>query len=73
MALMSIDEYRSTCFTKKSKPSPGTVKSWIKKGEVYGKKIGLKYYVDPNITIIVPVDPLVNRILLEDATKKKYI
>lgn len=42
---MTAKEYRETYFTKNSRPTLQTIKTWIRKGEIEGKKIGRQYYV----------------------------
>ena len=46
MTLMTIGEFREA-FSKKSKPDPRTVVAWIKKGDIFGKKFGGQWYIDP--------------------------
>lgn len=43
--LMSAQEYRETQFTPESRPALDTIKSWIRKGELAGKRIGRLYFV----------------------------
>ena len=45
--LMTIGEFRQT-FSKHSKPDPRTVIAWIKKGDLFGRKFGGQWYIDPN-------------------------
>lgn len=47
MALMKIYEYQQR-FTPKSRPTSATVKRWISKKTIYGKKLGRTWYVDPD-------------------------
>lgn len=45
--LMSVEEFRQQ-FTQDSRPDPRTVRSWIQKGQVFGQRIGRRWYVDPD-------------------------
>ena len=46
MAWVSIKEYKESAFSKSSRPDSRTVRSWIKKGKIKGRKIGTKFYVE---------------------------
>jgi len=41
-----IKEYLDNTFTPKSRPAVNTIKSWIEKGKIPGRKIGGLYYVE---------------------------
>lgn len=47
MTLMTIGEFREQ-FSKKSKPDPRTVIAWIKKGDLFGRKFGGQWFIDPD-------------------------
>jgi len=49
---MSVQEFRETCFTEHSRPALATIKSWIKSGELAGKRIGRLYFVVTDDAII---------------------
>ena len=61
MALMSITEYREKCFSEGSAPCKKTVLKWIRDGDIYAKKIGGKFYIDPDKEEFVPVNGLVTK------------
>tara|TARA_B100001079_G_scaffold190327_1_gene164182 strand:+ start:11373 stop:11576 length:204 start_codon:yes stop_codon:yes gene_type:complete len=48
MRLMSIQQFRKTSdvFEPGSMPSENTLRAWIDDGEIPGKRIGRKYYID---------------------------
>lgn len=46
MKLMNISEYRRKRFVGTQAPSLSTLKRWIQSGEIPGRKIGGRYYVD---------------------------
>ena len=43
---MLVSEYRKKRFTPKSRPSEKTIKRWIVKGDLPGRKVGGLFYVD---------------------------
>lgn len=45
--LMTIGRYIEQTFEEGSRPDPRTVKSWIERGIIRGKKIGRDYFVYP--------------------------
>lgn len=45
--LMRVEEFRQQ-FTPDSRPDPRTVRAWIERGEVWGRRIGGRWYVDPD-------------------------
>lgn len=47
MPWMTITEYQETYFTVRSKPSRNTVKAWVDRKELVGRKFGGQWYVDP--------------------------
>lgn len=48
MKLQTIQQFRKSrdVFEPESMPSENTLRSWIDEGEIPGKRIGRKYYVD---------------------------
>lgn len=65
MPWMTISEYQETHFTKRSMPSRNTVKSWIVRGDLAGKKMGGQWYVDPDVASVATDNELVLRVLRE--------
>jgi len=53
MALMTIDEYRNTYFTQRSRPAPRTIRRWIEEQRIYGERRGRTYYVDPEKELMI--------------------
>jgi len=51
MALQKLSVFRNS-FEESSRPQIRTIIRWINSGEIYGRKIGGNYYVDPNISLI---------------------
>ena len=51
MAWQKISQFRNS-FEEGSKPQTETIIKWIKSGELYGRKFGNQWYVDPNISIM---------------------
>ena len=47
MALMRLNEFRDT-FAEGSRPDPRTIVGWIQGGQLYGKRWGKVWYVDPD-------------------------
>lgn len=45
--LMTIGRYIEQTFEEGSRPDPRTVKSWIERGIIRGRKIGRDYFVYP--------------------------
>ncbi|MCU7836488.1 MAG: hypothetical protein KZQ83_14720 [gamma proteobacterium symbiont of Taylorina sp.] len=46
MRLMSVRDYIDLNFVGNDKPTPKTIKNWIDKGILPGKKLGGKFWVD---------------------------
>ena len=51
MALQKLSVFRNS-FEKSSRPQIRTIIKWINSGEIYGRKIGGNYYVDPEVSLI---------------------
>lgn len=64
MPWMTITEYQ-THFTEKSRPSRNTVKSWVERGDLVGKKMGGQWYVNPDVASVATDNELVLRVLRE--------
>lgn len=45
MLMMTAKQYREENFAEGSRPDIATIRGWIKRGELPGKKIGGTYYV----------------------------
>ena len=43
---ITVNEYISSYFTEKSRPSPQAVRHWIKRRYISGRVLGRTYYVD---------------------------
>ncbi len=63
MKLMTIDEYRETCYTTASKPSRRKLIRLIKDGVIHGKKHGKVYYVNIEAEDNLTGNPLVDKVL----------
>jgi len=59
--LMKISQYRREAFAKGSEPSIRTLRNWIDKDILQGKRFGEQYYVE--IESQTPVNDLVNKVL----------
>lgn len=47
MALQKLSVFRAS-FDERSRPKIDTIVAWIKSGQIYGRKYGKIYYVDPD-------------------------
>jgi len=61
MKYISVREYIDTNFTGKDKPTPRTIRNWIDKGELAGKKIGGKIWVE--LSLVSTGNPLADKVL----------
>jgi len=52
MAWQKISQFREDAFEEGSKPQIRTIIGWIESGELYGRKFGNQWYVDPDISIV---------------------
>jgi len=52
MAWQKISQFRDDAFEEGSKPQIRTIINWIEAGELYGRKFGGQWYVDPDISIV---------------------
>ena len=66
MPLLSIQEYCEKLFTPDSRPSHATVRRWIREGDLAGRRIGKKFFVD-SAAVDSGGNPLVERILRDVA------
>lgn len=62
--LMTITVFQNKCFDKDSRPCKKTIMKWIRDGEIYAKKIGGMYYIDPDKEEFTPVNSLVTKAIL---------
>lgn len=69
MALIRLSEYRERYFEGKA-PDPRTLIAQIKRGEIYGRKLGGLWFVDPAMPLDLlpeeldePLHPLAEQIL----------
>ena len=46
---MTTREFRDKCFAPNSKPTDTSIRNWIKRGALKGKKLGGTYYVIINV------------------------
>lgn len=46
MQLMTLKAFKARYFTPSSAPSDVTIKRWIEEGEIAGRKLGGKYFID---------------------------
>jgi len=60
MALQKISQFRNNAFEKGSKPQIETIVGWIQSGELYGRKLGGLWYVDPDILMVPDKKPKPN-------------
>ena len=63
MKYITVEEYIALRYTKMAPPSKRTIIRMINDGDVPGKKVGRRYYVDMNAEIHRTGNPLVNRVL----------
>lgn len=64
MQLMTVQRFREQYFEAESRPSLNTLRKWIDEGEIRGKRIGNRYYIDEDGWQSSEVDnPLVARVL----------
>ena len=64
MPLIKLSKYRQETFKEGSRPAINTLKKWVDKGELKGKKIGSMYFIDTDQRQeITPVNELVLKAL----------
>ena len=63
MKYMGIAEYQKKRFTEESRPELKTLRSWIDNGELPGKRIGRKYFVNITLEEKATGNPLVDKVL----------
>lgn len=63
MKLISLKAFQERYFAKGEAPTEKTIKAWINKSEIPGRKLGGKYYVDC-ASFEGCNDELVSRVLL---------
>lgn len=63
MKLISIEEYRTTCFAGESKPSLWSLRRLVREGILPGKKLGKGYYINMDVETLHTGNPLVDRVL----------
>lgn len=61
--LMSLTTFRKKYFAEGEAPTAKTLKKWIDEGEIDGRKIGGRYYIDAQKFELTNND-LVNNVLL---------
>jgi hypothetical protein len=61
MPLMTIREWREASFTPASRPAVNTIRLWLEKGELPGRKIGGNWYVAEREKALD--NPLVKKVL----------
>lgn len=64
---MLASQFAKQHFTDDSRPSIRTVQRWIEKGDLPGRRIGGRYYVD-TLTFAAKGDELVMKVLRDGAT-----
>lgn len=63
--LMPVLEWRDARFIGKKKPSVYSIRRWIDRGDLAGKKIGGRYYVDAKAELNESGNALVDKVLSE--------
>ena len=46
MKLMSLSQFKAHYFDKRNQPTEATLRKWIENGDLKGRKLGGKWYID---------------------------
>ena len=64
MKLISLKTFQERYFAKGEAPTEKTIKTWINKSEIPGRKLGGKYFIDCQQFEACKDNDLVNKVLL---------
>lgn len=67
MRLITVDQFRERFFAPGSQPDRRTVRSWIESGQIPGRIVGQRYYVDEEAWMAESEHALVDHVLRDTA------
>ncbi|MBK5942756.1 hypothetical protein [Halorhodospira halophila] len=67
MRLITVDQFRQRYFADGSRPDRRTVRSWIESGEIPGRAVGKRHYVDEEAWLADSEHELVEHVLRDTA------